>query len=336
MENKHYAAVTQQLKTSPKVWLVTGAAGFIGSHLVEKLLLLGQTVIGVDNFSTGSRENLTELEQVLRAELRKNFRFIEGDITDLAVCQQACTQIDYVLHQAAVGSVPYSIIDPLTVHQNNVNGSLNMLLAARDAQVKSFIYASSSSVYGNEPTLPKQESHFNNQCISPYAATKAIIEQYAAVFQHCYQLNTLGLRYFNVYGPRQNPNSQYGAVIPTWITAILKNQAIRIYGDGETTRDFCYIDDVVQANILAACSAASSQHEIYNIGMGRAISLNDLHQHLTDQSAEYADFRQGDIRHSWASIKKARDQLGYQPVISLAKGLSETQAWYRRRLPGCD
>lgn len=327
----------QLLKQQQYTWLVTGVAGFIGSHLLEFLLAHQQKVIGLDNFATGHRHNLDEVlhQHPQHVDL---FRFIKGDIRQLDTCMQACKQVDFVLHQAALGSVPRSIKDPLTSHAVNVDGFLNMLWAAKENAVQRLVYASSSSVYGDSPLLPKQESHQGNP-LSPYAVTKLANELYAKAFGNCYDLATIGLRYFNVFGPRQNPNGAYAAVIPLWAKALQKNHAVYINGDGETSRDFCYVKNVVQANILAALTQTPGAIDTaYNIAVGDQTSLNQLYTLLRDfmhtpaDQPEYRSYRAGDIRHSLADISKARHYLGYAPTHSAKQGLQETVQWYLQSL----
>ncbi len=313
-------------------WVVTGSAGFIGSHLLEALLRLEQRVVSVDNFSTGKRDNLREVEQAVGAEAWRRHRFIEGSIADAAVCQAACRGADLVLHEAALGSVPRSIADPLATHQANVNGFVNMLVAARDAQAR-FVYASSSSTYGDHPALPKVEDVIGG-ALSPYAVSKHTNELYAGVFARCYGMETAGMRYFNVFGPRQDPEGAYAAVIPRWIRALLVGDPVEIHGDGETTRDFCYVANVVQANLRAALTdnpAALSQ--VYNIAVGHSTSLNQLFALLREllgghSSPVHRAFRDGDVRHSLADIGRARELLGYEPTHTLESGLREALSWY--------
>lgn len=338
-----YSSLLQKLPSQPQRWLVTGAAGFIGSNLVEHLLKAGQSVVGLDNFSTGHRANLEQLRQAVAPAQWKNFKMLEGDIRELRICQQAAGTMDYVLHQAALGSVPRSINNPLESHDSNVTGFLNMLVAARDARVKRFVYASSSSVYGDEPGLPKVEDKVGH-CLSPYAATKAINELYADVFARCYNFPSIGLRYFNVFGPRQDPNGPYAAVIPKWISAMVLNQPVTIYGDGETSRDFCYVANVVQANLLAATTGSSAAlNQVFNVAVAGRTTLNHLfallleplrrdYPHLAQFKPVYAPFRAGDIRHSHADIAKARKLLGYQPSHTIEQGLAEALGWYKTHL----
>ncbi len=331
--------LTAQLMNEPKVWLVTGAAGFIGSNLVEQLLRLNQIVRGLDNFATGHKHNLSAVKEEVTPAQWANFTFREGDIRDLATCQTACGSVDYVLHQAALGSVPRSIEDPLTAQAANVTGFVHMLVAARDQHVKRFVFASSSAVYGDHPGLPKVESAIG-QPLSPYAATKLANEIDAAVFARCYGLEYVGLRYFNVFGPRQDPEGPYAAVVPKWIAALIKKQPVFVNGDGETSRDFCYIANVVQANLLAATTVRKEAvNQIYNVAVHERTSLNQLYQLLRErlvgrfpqlQQAQptYREFRAGDVRHSLADISKARELLGYQPAYPIASGLDTALDWY--------
>ncbi|MDR3412355.1 MAG: SDR family oxidoreductase [Formivibrio sp.] len=338
-----YEKLKQQMLVEPKAWLVTGAAGFIGSNLLEGLLRLNQQVVGLDNYATGSRHNLNQVKNLVGPDLWKNFRQMDGDIRDLETCQQACHGANYVLHQAALGSVPRSLANPIDSHASNVTGFLNMLVAARDKGVKRFVYASSSSVYGDHPELPKIEDKIG-RCLSPYAATKRANELYADVFARCYGLETVGLRYFNVFGPRQDPDGPYAAVIPKWIAAMIKDQQIQIHGDGETTRDFCFVANVVQANLLAATvQNTEAINEVYNVAVCARTSLNQLFTllrenleanfpHLKDRMPVYADFRVGDVLHSEANISKASHLLGYQPSHTIQQGLLEALDWYRQNL----
>lgn len=327
----------QTLRASPKVWLVTGCAGFIGSNLIEALLHQGQTVVGLDNFATGFAHNLTEVQHSVGPENWQRFRFIEGDIRDVAVCHQACAGVDYVLHQAALGSVPRSINDPLTTNAVNISGHLNMLVAARDAQVSAFVYAASSSTYGDHPALPKVEHTIGNP-LSPYAVTKYVNELYAQVFARTYGFETIGLRYFNVFGKRQTPDGAYAAVIPKWIGAMMRGQSVVINGDGETSRDFCYIQNVVQMNILAALAKPEARNQVYNVAVNARTNLNQLFDLLKtelahngvsyDLAVQHGDFRAGDVRHSQADISKAQQLLGYDPQYTIAAGLTEAMPWY--------
>lgn len=332
-----YETLLQELPKNPRTWLITGVAGFIGSNLLEKLLKLNQRVVGLDNFSTGHQRNLAEVSGLVSPEQWANFKFIEGDIRVLDDCRQGCEGIDYVLHQAALGSVPRSINDPITTNGTNIDGFLNMLVAARDAGVKSFTYAASSSTYGDHPGLPKVEDVIGKP-LSPYAVTKYVNELYATVFASTYAFNTVGLRYFNVFGKRQDPNGAYAAVIPKWTAAIIQRKSITINGDGETSRDFCYVDNAVQANILAATGSSRSKNEVYNVAVGDRTSLNQLICYLNDilgrkgfsQKAQvmHGDFRTGDVRHSLADITKAQRLLGYEPSWNVREGLEVALDWY--------
>jgi UDP-N-acetylglucosamine 4-epimerase len=333
-----FAQRCQQLQQQPKVWLITGVAGFIGSNLLEQLLKLNQTVVGLDNFATGHQANLDEVASVVSPEQWGNFKFIQGDIRQLSDCQQACAGVDYVLHQAALGSVPRSISDPLLTNSSNVTGFLNMLVAARDAQVRSFVYAASSSTYGDHPALPKQEAQIGKP-LSPYAVTKYVNELYADVFARSYGLHSIGLRYFNVFGRRQDPNGAYAAVIPKWTAAMIAGDAVYINGDGETSRDFCYIDNTVQANLLAATQPFSQpQHQVFNVALGDRTTLNQLFAAIQaalaeqgihyQQSPIYREFRAGDVRHSQAAIDKIQTALGYEPRLRVNEGISRAMQWY--------
>lgn len=339
----NYHEVASQLRHEPRVWLVTGAAGFIGSNLLETLLRLNQRVIGLDNFATGSPNNLEEVRALVGAASWQNFFHLQGDIRDLETCRQAVLGVDFVLHQAALGSVPRSLANPLDSHAANVTGFINMLVAARDARVKRFVYASSSSVYGDHPELPKVE-HKTGRCLSPYAATKLTNEIYAGVFSRCYGLETVGLRYFNVFGPRQDPQGPYAAVIPKWIAAMSRNEPIWINGDGQTSRDFCYVANVVQANLLAATTShPRAINEVYNVAVQARTSLNELFRFLRDNLAvfypylnglqpEYREARPGDVNHSEADISKARSLLGYEPTHTFERGITETLEWHLQRV----
>jgi len=336
--------VRQQLGQHSHHWLVTGAAGFIGSNLVEALLALGQRVTGLDNFATGHRRNLEQVKESVTNEAWMKFNFIEGDIRNVADCARACEGVDFVLHQAALGSVSRSIDDPIATNETNVTGFLNMLVAARDAKVRRFVYAASSSTYGDHPALPKVEDVIGNP-LSPYAVTKYVNELYANVFGRTYGMETIGLRYFNVFGRRQDPNGAYAAVIPQWVAALIRNQPLRINGDGETSRDFCYIDNVVQANLLAATAPPDAANGVYNVALNERTSLNELYAmmrglllerfpHLEAHQAEYVDFRRGDVRHSQADIGKAQTLLGYAPTHRIEEGLRQAMDWYVRDLQG--
>jgi UDP-N-acetylglucosamine 4-epimerase len=334
-----FDSLKQQLKAEPRTWLVTGVAGFIGSNLLEALLKLNQRVFGLDNFSTGHQRNLDEVQTLVTPEQWINFKFINGDIRNLDDCHSACTGVNYVLHQAALGSVPRSIEDPITTNQNNIDGFLNMLVAARDAKVKGFVYAASSSTYGDHPDLPKVEDKIGKP-LSPYAVTKLVNEFYADVFARTYGFKAIGLRYFNIFGRRQDPEGTYAAVIPKWIAAMIKNDPVYINGDGETSRDFCHIDNTVQANLLAATSTKDDAvNQVYNVAVGDRTSLNQLYFHLRDNLASkfphlkdanpvYRDFRAGDVRHSLADIAKAKELIGYNPTHRINDGLKEAMDWY--------
>jgi UDP-N-acetylglucosamine/UDP-N-acetylgalactosamine 4-epimerase len=338
-----YEQIQEHLKSNQSTWLITGVAGFIGSNLLEKLLILNQKVVGLDNFDTGHQYNIDQaIEDANKAtgkSLSSNFKFINGDIRELDDCKQACNGIDYVLHQAALGSVPRSIKDPINTNNANITGFLNMLVASKDANVKRFVYAASSSTYGDHPDLPKVEEKIGNP-LSPYAVTKVVNELYANVFAKTYGFKTIGLRYFNIFGKRQDPNGAYAAVIPKWVAAILNGEDVYINGDGETSRDFCYIDNTVQINLLAA---TTDEHEatdqIYNVALNDRTSLNKLYQMIEERLIQrtkglkkkkpiYRDFRAGDVRHSQANIDKAQALLGYQPKYMISEGLNEAMDWY--------
>jgi UDP-N-acetylglucosamine 4-epimerase len=333
--------IAQRLAGRKLTWVVTGSAGFIGSHLVETLLRLGQRVTGLDNFSTGKRENLAEVEAAVGPAAWRRHRFIEGDIADAETCRSACGEADVVLHQAALGSVPRSIADPLATHKANVTGFVNMLVAARDAKAR-FVYASSSAAYGDHPRLPKSEGAIGG-ALSPYAVSKHANELYAGVFARCYGMETIGMRYFNVFGPRQDPEGAYAAVIPRWARAMLVGEPVEINGDGETTRDFCYVANAVQANLLAALTEEPrALNRVYNVAVGESTSLNRLFEILRGLLAEqrgelsavrpvHRPFREGDVRHSLADIALARELLGYAPTHSLTSGLREALSWYIHR-----
>ena len=335
-------AIKEWITNQRSSWLVTGSAGFIGSHLVETLLRLGQNVVGLDDFSTGYRTNLDEVKALIGSEAWRRFSFHEGTIVDAETCRKACLGVDFVLHQAALGSVPRSIEDPLRTHAVNVTGFVNMLMAARDAGVKRFVYAASSSTYGDHPGLPKVEQIIGRP-LSPYAVSKYANELYADVFARCYGIETMGLRYFNVFGARQDPEGAYAAVIPSWARAFLLGDTPAINGDGETTRDFCYVANAVQANLLAALAKdKDSLNQVYNVAVGERTSLNTLFRALRDLiaidrsqikeiSPTYQPFREGDVLHSQADISKARRLLGYTPSHKLVEGLREAMPWYLRR-----
>jgi len=334
-----FDALKVRVQAEPKRWVITGVAGFIGSNLLEALLRLDQPVVGLDNFSTGHQRNLDQVKSLVSPEQWSRFSFINGDIRDLSVCAQVCDGADYVLHQAALGSVPRSIEDPIATNQSNVGGFLNMLVAARDAKVRRFVYAASSSTYGDRADLPKVEDKIGKP-LSPYAVTKLVNELYAEVFARTYGFKSIGLRYFNIFGRRQDPDGAYAAVIPKWVAAMIRNETVFINGDGETSRDFCYIDNVIQANLLAATTPdEAAADQVYNVAVGDRTSLNQLYTHLRDALAEhfphlqgaqpvYRDFRVGDVQHSLADISKARTLLGYQPTHRISQGLTESLEWY--------
>ena len=332
-----YQKIQNELLQQPKTWLITGCAGFIGSNLLETLLGLKQKVIGLDNFATGHQRNLDEVKQQVGDDLWSNFKFIQGDIRNLEDCQAAVTGCDYILHQAALGSVPRSIADPLLTNSANITGFLNMLVAAKEAKVATFVYAASSSTYGDHPGLPKVEDTIGKP-LSPYAVTKYVNELYADVFQKTYSLNSTGLRYFNVFGKRQDPDGAYAAVIPKWTAAMIANEDVYINGDGETSRDFCFIENAVQANILAATASQEAKNQVYNVALGDRTSLNELFSSLAFTLKEneisylkqpvYRDFRAGDVRHSQADISKAQSLLGYQPEFKISQGIVKAMPWY--------
>jgi UDP-N-acetylglucosamine 4-epimerase len=338
-----YEELKEHLKKNQKTWLITGVAGFIGSNLLEKLLILNQKVIGLDNFDTGHQCNLDQAIQdasnISSRDKSCNFNFINGDIRNLNDCEEACDGVDYVLHQAALGSVPRSIENPLATNEANINGFLNMLVASKDKKVKRFVYAASSSSYGDNADLPKVE-HMTGNPLSPYAVTKLVNELYANVFAKNYNLKTIGLRYFNIFGKRQDPNGAYAAVIPKWVSSILNNEEVHINGDGETSRDFCYIENAIQANILAAMTTnQEATDQVYNVALNQRTSLNELYKLIEDKVIQrvkgleqkkpvYRDFRAGDVRHSQASIDKAKEFLHYRPQYKVSDGLNEAIDWY--------
>jgi len=334
-----YETLKTQLQSKQHNWLITGVAGFIGSNLLESLLQLNQKVVGLDNLSTGHQRNLDEVQSIVTPAQWQNFRFMQADICNLARCQKACTGVDFVLHQAAIGSVPRSVEDPITTNASNITGFLNMLVAARNAKVKRFVYAASSSTYGDHPGLPKVEDQIGKP-LSPYAVTKYVNELYADVFGKTYGLQSIGLRYFNVFGPRQDHKGAYAAVIPKWIASMIEGESVYINGDGETSRDFCYIANVVQANLLAASTQNTEAiNQVYNIAASERTTLNELYAqlrqnlinsypHLKNSQPLYREFRGGDVRHSLASIDKAREMLGYAPTQSMAQGLGLAMPWY--------
>ena len=332
-----YNEIKQDLLAKPKTWLITGVAGFIGSNLLEHLLKLNQTVVGLDNFATGHRHNLDEVKGEVTGDQWQNLNFIEGDIRNLDTCKTAVIDVDYVLHQAALGSVPRSINDPATTNDVNISGFLNMLIAARDEKVKSFTYAASSSTYGDHPALPKVEENIGNP-LSPYAVTKYVNELYADVFARTYNFNTIGLRYFNVFGKRQDPEGAYAAVIPKWTADMINKKEVFINGDGETSRDFCFIENTVQMNILAATAKNESKNNVFNVAVGDRTTLNTLYYSIqsalnsngidSDSKPIYRDFRVGDVRHSQADISKAEKLLGYQPQYRILAGIEMAINWY--------
>ncbi len=339
---REYTELADELRQTPRTWLVTGVAGFIGSNLLERLLRLGQDVVGLDNFSTGSRRNLEDVRAAVGPKLWERFRFVEGDIRDADTCRAACAGVEIVLHEAALGSVSRSLENPLATNANNIDGTLNMLVGARDAGVRRFVYAASSSTYGDNAELPKVEDRIGRP-LSPYAVTKYVNELYAGVFARAYGLQTIGLRYFNVFGPRQDPDGSYAAVIPKWIGSLLSGEPAFINGTGETSRDFCYIENVMRANVLAAfADATDAVDQVYNIAVGDTTTLNELfamvrdglavrHPEVRGAAPVYRDFRPGDIQHSKAEIAKARRLLGYEPSHSLQHGLTESLPWYESR-----
>lgn len=334
-----YEKLMINLLASNNKWLITGVAGFIGSNLLEQLLKLDQYVVGLDNLSTGHKSNLELVKELVSEEQWKRFNFIEGDICNLDDCLHACEGVDYVLHQAALGSVPRSIKDPITTNENNISGFLNMLVAARDQHVKRLVYAASSSTYGTHPGLPKVESLIGEP-LSPYAVTKYVNELYAGVFSKVYGLESIGLRYFNVFGPRQDPNGAYAAVIPKWTASILNHETVHVNGDGSTSRDFCFVANAVQANLLAATTTnPEAINTIYNVAVGQQTSLNELYNAIAQElikygveiksdNLKYRDFREGDVKHSLADISKIKTRLGYEPMFTLKDGLVESVKWY--------
>jgi len=334
-----YESLKQDLQAEQRVWLISGVAGFIGSNLLESLLKLNQRVVGLDNFSTGYQCNLDEVQNSVAPEQWANFNFIKGDIRNIDDCRRGCEGVNYVLHQAALGSVPRSIENPIATNQNNIDGFLNMLVAARDAQVSRFVYAASSSTYGDHPDLPKIE-HKIGRPLSPYAVTKLVNELYADVFARTYGFRSIGLRYFNIFGRRQNPSGAYAEVIAKWIVSLINSEPVHINGDGDTSRDFCYVDNAVQANLLAATTTnENALNEVYNVAVGDRTSLNQLYIYLRDSLAQklphlnsvkpvYRDFRTGDVRHSLADISKGHKLLGYLPSHKVREGLIEAMQWY--------
>jgi len=340
-----YEEIKSELIAAPKTWLVTGVAGFIGSNLLEHLLKLNQKVVGLDNFATGHQRNLDEVKSLVSEEQWQGFTFIEGDIRNYQDCEKALTygehSVDYVLHQAALGSVPRSIADPMTTNATNITGFLTMLQAAKEAKVKSFTYAASSSTYGDHPALPKVEENIGNP-LSPYAVTKYVNELYASVYARTYGFKTIGLRYFNVFGQRQDPGGAYAAVIPKWTASMIKGEDVFINGDGETSRDFCFIENTVQMNILAATASDEAKDEVYNVAVGDRTTLNELYSALkgalsdNDVTVEseviYQDFRAGDVRHSQADVTKANNKLHYEPEFKIIEGIGKAMPWYKMLL----
>ncbi|MGB9082439.1 MAG: SDR family oxidoreductase [Desulfuromonadaceae bacterium] len=334
-----FEKTSDQLRSEPKTWLITGVGGFIGSNLLEHLLRLDQRIVGLDNFSTGKRVNLDEVRNSVAESQWQRFSFVEGDIRDLDTCRRVCSGADFILHEAALGSVPRSIADPISSNENNVSGFLNMLVAARDAGVKRFVYAASSSTYGDHPGLPKVENTIGKP-LSPYAVTKYVNELYADVFARTYGMETIGLRYFNVFGPRQDPEGAYAAVIPCWIRSLIKGETVYINGNGETSRDFCFVDNVVQMNLLAATTTnPDAVNQVYNTAVNARTSLNVLfnllqgrlvphYPHLARYEPVYRDFRKGDVLHSQADISKAAVLLGYRPTHTIETGLDAALSWY--------
>ena len=336
-QTNRFEQVCAALSQNPKTWLITGVAGFIGSNLLETLLLLNQKVVGLDNFATGFQHNLDEVQALVSAEQWQGFQFIEGDIRNLDDCNTACAGVDYVLHQAALGSVPRSIADPIATNHTNISGYLNMLVAARDAKVASFTYAASSSTYGDHPALPKVEDNIGNP-LSPYAVTKYVNELYADVFARTYGFNSIGLRYYNIFGKRQTPDGAYAAVIPKWTAAMIAGDEVFINGDGDTSRDFNFIENAVQANILAATANDDAKNQVYNVAVGGRTTLNTLFEALKDNLSSngvsynkapvYRDFRAGDVRHSQADITKIQTRLGYDPQFNIIQGIEKAMPWY--------
>ena len=337
-----YSDLTKSMTAQPSRWLITGVAGFIGSNLLEHLLKLGQTVVGLDNFLTGYQKNLDMVRDIVGPEAWSRFTFIEGDIRDIETCRTACQGVQHVLHEAALGSVPRSIDDPLLSNSCNITGYLHMLVAARDAGVKSVVYAASSSTYGDSPELPKVEDKIGSP-LSPYAVTKYVDELYADVFNRCYGFSSVGLRYFNVFGQRQDPYGAYAAVIPQWFASLIKKETVFVNGYGETSRDFCYIDNVVQANLLASFAQGEATNKIYNVAFGQRTTLNELFDLIKEEVARHKpevmsaecvhrDFRAGDVRHSLADISRAERLLGYGPQFDVRQGLRLAGDWYAANL----
>ena len=337
-----YSATLECLRSQPRKWLVTGCAGFIGSHLVQTLLSIGQSVIGLDNLSTGFPQNLDDAIAQARSDAAQRFQFLHGNVADLAACRAACVGVDAVLHEAGFISVPASLEDPIACHDTNVTGTLNLLVAARDAGVKNFVYASSAAVYGDDTTMPQREDRIGRP-LSPYGASKLMDEHYAWLFARNFGMRAVGLRYFNVFGPRQNPQGGYAAVVPQWISKLVNGGTCTVNGDGTQTRDFCHVSNVVQANLLAATTEyASAAGAVYNVALGGSTTLLDLHRMLREQLVAedpgiqpqppvHGPARPGDIWHSSADIAKIRTELGYEPEVSVQAGLEETVGWYAGR-----
>lgn len=333
--------VCEDLRFNPKTWLITGVSGFIGSNLLEFLLKLDQRVIGIDNFATGFKKNLLNVEQGVNPDQFRRFKFIECDIRNFDTMSNYYQDVDFVLHQAALGSVPRSLEDPIATNESNISGFLNVLKASMDAGVKSFTYAASSSTYGDHQALPKQEDIIGRP-LSPYAVTKYVNELYAEVFASAYGFKSIGLRYFNVFGRRQDPHGAYAAVIPRWISQMMNGEDVIIFGDGSTSRDFCFIDNVIQINILAALAEDTSKNNIFNVALGNRTSLKDLYNEIkislelnglkTSSNIIYEDFRPGDVKHSQADISKAKNTLGYSPTHNLRQGLQEDMPWYLQNM----
>mgnify|MGYP000386127781 CR=1 FL=1 len=338
-----YDQLQQKLSGNTETWVITGVAGFIGSNLLETLLKLNQRVIGLDNFATGHAHNLDQVKALVSPAQWSNFKFVDGDIRNLDDCRKICDGAAYVLHQAALGSVPRSIEDPILTNQSNIDGFLNMLVASRDAGVKRFVYAASSSTYGDHPALPKVEDVIGKP-LSPYAVTKYVNELYCDVFSRCYDFRAIGLRYFNIFGPRQDPEGAYAAVIPKWVASMIRNEPVYVNGDGETSRDFCFIDNTIEANLLAATTQnPDATNQVYNVALSERTTLNQLFEmirsllaprfaHLKEFKPVYRDFRAGDVRHSQADISKAERLLGYAPKYKIAQGLEQAMDWYVRDL----
>lgn len=332
-----YEIICKKLIREPKTWLVTGVAGFIGSNLLETLLDLNQKVVGLDNFSTGYKDNLLEVKKIVSKEQWSRFKFVEGDIRDYSTCQSIISGVNYVLHQAALGSVPRSINDPISSNETNISGFLNILNASKVENVNSFTYAASSSTYGDHPALPKVEDNIGNP-LSPYAVTKYVNELYASVYSKTYGFKSIGLRYFNVFGKRQDPNGAYAAVIPKWSSSMIKGESIYVNGDGETSRDFCFIDNTIQMNILSACAGENAKDKIYNVAVGDRTTLNELYKYIYNSLDEngldiksklvYREFRAGDVRHSQADITRAKKYLNYSPQFDIKDGIAKAMPWY--------